>query len=243
MRFISIVTVTHNNLRGLQATQASLQSQTCQNFEWIVIDGDSSDGTKEHAATNRPATFVSEPDSGIYDAMNKGIDRASGDYILFLNAGDTLAAPETLERLLPFFDGAGFVYGDSMEDGHYKAARSHRRICLGMFTHHQSMLYHRKTIGALRYDTNYKIAADYKFTLLHLLHSVKITYCPFPICVFEPGGVSQTAARTGRIEQFCIREELDTCPRHLNAALYLAQTVWLALRRAMPGVYWAIKRG
>ncbi len=238
----SIITVTRNNRSGLQITANSLQTQTCRDFEWIIIDGDSSDGTKDDLP-GLPARTLSEPDGGIYDAMNKGIPLAQGQYILFLNAGDQLATPETLARLIPYCNGDDFIYGDALEGGQYKAARRHKKMVMGRFTHHQSMLYRRLALQSLRYDTDYKIAADYKFTALHLLGNPKAHYAPFPICIFAQGGVSQTETQTGRIEQFFVREELGLCPAHVNVALYLAQTLWLAVRRYLPGVYWTLKRG
>lgn len=241
MKF-SIITVTRNNLAGLKKTQESIAAQTCRRFEWIIIDGNSTDGTAA-LLPELQATILSEPDTGIYDAMNKGLVRAHGQYLLFLNAGDCLAAPETLERLLTYCDGSDFIYGDALEGEHYKTARSHHKILMGMFTHHQSMLYRREALGTLHYDTTYRIAADYKFTTQFLLNADQVLYAPFPICNFEPGGISQTAAQEGRMEQFCVREELKSCHGHINAALYLAQTAQMGLRNVAPGLYWAIKRG
>ena len=240
--FFSIITITRNNLAGLQATAASLEEQSCRAFKWIVIDGDSGDGTKDYL-TALSAITLSEPDRGIYDAMNKGIDRATGDYLLFLNAGDCLAAADVLERLQRDIAGEDFVYGDSLEGGRMKPARPHHKIALGMHTHHQAMLYRRDKIGGLRYDITYPIAADYKFTAIFLIQSRTVRYCPYPVCVFEQGGVSQTRYRQGRIEQFCIREEIKFCSATQNTLIYLGQTAAMALRRLFPAAYWRIKQG
>lgn len=242
MTFFSIITITRNNLPGLRATADSLQQQSCRNFEWIIIDGDSSDGTKDYLAT-LPAQSLSEPDRGIYDAMNKGIDRATGDYLLFLNAGDCLAAPDVLSKLEQNIAGEDFIYGDSLEGGQKKPARQHQKIVFGMHTHHQAMLYRREMIGDQRYDTTYSISADYKFTCVFLMKSRTVRYCPYPICIFEPGGVSQTNVRQGRIEQFCIREEMKSCSTTSNTLIYLGQTAIMALRRHFPALYWKIKQG
>ena len=80
----TIITITKDNAAGLQKTWKSLMSQTCTDYEWIVIDGNSSDGTKS-LLKSTDAKWVSEPDNGIYDAMNKGIDKAKGDWLLFLS--------------------------------------------------------------------------------------------------------------------------------------------------------------
>lgn len=237
----SIITITRDNIEGLKKTQDSLHWQVCRDFEWIVIDGASKDGTKKFLQTVT-AHWISEKDHGIYDAMNKGIGYATGNYLLFLNAGDTLASPDTLERVKEAMASApDFIYGDSIEADNHKPARHHSGILSGMFTHHQSMFYNRHLLGPLRYDTSYKIAADYKFTLAFLKKSGVILYCPFPVCIFEQGGVSQTHVRHGRIEQFRARRELDACHPIRNFFIYGLQSVTMAIRRASPRLYWFLR--
>ena len=103
MTRVSIVTVVLNDLPGLRRTAKSLASQTHADFEWIVIDGASTGGhhIDRDSLIPPPAFFVSEPDAGIYDAMNKGWRSASGDWVLFLNAGDMLCQDRTLEDVVP----------------------------------------------------------------------------------------------------------------------------------------------
>lgn len=238
----SIISVTRDNLGGLKATGESLEAQTFQGFEWIVIDGASRDGTQDYLATTK-SKWISEPDTGIYDAMNKGIAIASGDYLLFLNAGDALAGPGTLKDVADGIRDDDFIYGDSLEDGHIRPARPPERALLGMFAHHQALFYRRAVIGDLRYDTAYRIAADYKFTLEFLKNAGAQRRLPFPVCVFAPGGVSQRRARLGRVEQFRIRRELGVCALPVNTAIALAQTLLMALRRAAPGLYWRLRTG
>lgn len=238
----SIITVHLNHPHGLKATQDSLMSQTCQDYEWIIIDGGSGPET-QNLLQHSKASWTSEPDQGIYDAMNKGIERAKGTYLLFLNAGDILATPHILQDTMDSIgDAVDFIYGSSLESGHLKPARPYSRALLGMFTHHQSMFYNRKTLGTLRYDIHYKIAADYKLTLQHLAHSNRVLYLPFPVCVFEPGGISQKNARLGRREQFKIRDELKSCPPWQNIAIYLGQAALMALRQIFPKIYWFLKK-
>ncbi len=100
---VSIVTVVLNELPGLLRTAQSLASQTRTDAEWIVIDGASTgaDQVTKEMLSPSPATFISEPDAGIYDAMNKGWKEASGDWVLFLNAGDTLCQDRTLADVIP----------------------------------------------------------------------------------------------------------------------------------------------
>lgn len=101
MTEFSIVTVVRNDRAGLHLTAASLAAQSFQDFEWIVVDGASSDGTQDSrdSLAIAPHVFVSEPDRGIYDAMNKGMTAASGDWVQFLNAGDALCDTDTLQRV------------------------------------------------------------------------------------------------------------------------------------------------
>lgn len=235
----SIVTITRNNLDGLRRTRASLAAQSSRHFEWVVIDGDSTDGTKDHL----PENALSEPDKGIYDAMNKGIDRATGDYILFLNAGDTLSDPDILATLAKTIavENPDFIYGDALETGgFYKKARSHRKIDRGMFTHHQAMLYRRKNIGSLRYDTSYKIAGDYAFTRAFLKNTKKTSYIPAAICIFETGGVSQRNMRLGRTEQYKARRKAG-CAMLKNVTVYAFQTLSANLKTHSPKLYSALK--
>ncbi len=238
MRF-SIITVTRNNLAGLKWTQISLAAQTSRDFEWIIIDGASDDGTKEFLQKTT-VQWISEPDAGIYDAMNKGMKRATGDHLLFLNAGDELAAPDVLEKLSTI--DADFIYGDALENHMPKPARPHTKIARGLFTHHQAMFYRRALIGDLRYDTTYKIAADYKFTLQFLKKARRVSYWPHPVCIFKQGGVSQKNAVQGRREQFNIRRNQNESGVFSNSLIFLCQSAALSLRRHLPGLYWGIRK-
>lgn len=246
----SIVTVTRDNANGLIRTHQSLNTQSCADYEWIVIDGGSRDGTAAWLATT-DALWTSEKDGGLYDAMNKGIARARGDYLLFLNAGDRLAAPDTLARFRDAIVNAApapaFVYGDAWEDRSgappaLKKAHSHEKIAQGMFTHHQAMLYRRERLDGIRYDTALRVAADYKLTI-ELLRRRKtgVLYCAFPVCVFEPGGLSQKQTARGRAEQFRVRRETRLVSPHRNMMIYLRQTAGIALRRIAPFLYWRIR--
>lgn len=243
--FFSLITVTHNNLKGLKRTHSSVDTQTCRDFEWIVVDGASDDGTRNYLAGSS-ADWTSEPDSGIYDAMNKGMARANGRYLLFLNAGDRLASADILETLRESIRSGptspGLVYGDSLEerpDGglFLKKARSHRRARQGMFTHHQAMLYRRETFDGMRYDLRYAIAADYDLTLRALKTGAHVLYVPVAVCVFECGGVSQRRTRQGRAEQFAIRAALNICPASVNHAIRAKQILAQSARRLCPGLY------
>ncbi len=231
----SIITITKNNRSGFLRTQENLKNQSFCDFEWVAVDGNSTDGTKDHL----PDNAISEPDNGIYDAMNKGIDRAGGEYVLFLNAGDTLSDIDILATLAKTIaaEKPDFIYGDALETGgFYKKARQHKHLDWGMFTHHQAMIYRRNLIGDLRYETNYKIAGDYAFTRAFLKKCSVISYVPAAICIFETGGVSQRNQRLGRIEQYKARQRAG-CKLPMNVSVYLGQSVSAILKSRWPRLY------
>ena len=237
----SIITITYNNREGLRKTAASISSQTTADYEWIIIDGNSHDGTRNDFSRYGIAHIICEPDKGIYDAMNKGIKKAQGDYIIFMNAGDMFANNQVLETIKSYTQSRpDFIYGDAIEDNHHKKARSHKRINWGMFTHHQAMFYSREYLKYMRYRPEYKIAADYDLTMKFLRRSEHITYVPTAICVFETGGISQTHAKLGRDEQFKSRRQNKSCGLIANHMIRILQIVRYSLRQYTPRFYWRL---
>lgn len=254
----SIITITLNNFEGLEKTYKSIEKQTFTDYEWIVIDGESTDETIDFLRQIRtatrtddiPFTFTSEADSGIYDAMNKGIEQARGHYLIFLNAGDELADENTINILYPHTKNKpNFIYGDALEpQGNkgkhtYKAARRYKDLAWGMITHHQAMLYRRHTIRdyKLYYSLRYTIASDYDFTTRFLLKAKKIIYISKPICIFEQGGISQQQAALGRKEQYIIREVLEMIPQPKNLWILSVQTASWHLKNFSPALYRGLK--
>jgi putative colanic acid biosynthesis glycosyltransferase len=244
---LSIITVTKDNAAGLKMTARSLEvQQNAPEFEWIVIDGASTDRTgniiTDFSALN--PVSVSEPDKGIYDAMNKGIDRAKGDYLWFLNAGDALSdlnvlrdvARELRSAFLP-----DFLFGDAREDGHIKTAKDMDAFTGGQITHHQAMLYSRKAVGDLRYDTQYKIAADYDFTLRFVSQAKKFHYMSRILCDFQTGGVSQKNAEAARLENFEIRKNLSfVSPIHNKIIFWKNSAAW-EIKNRFPKLFWSVR--
>lgn len=147
---VSIITVTYNAESLLERTLQSVLVQRYADKEIVVVDGQSSDGTvaviKRHAAAIQ--SWVSEPDKGIYDAMNKGVRMATGDWILFMNAGDTFASDDVLQRLFDAVDPAqaDVVYGDVVKGGVVKAAPRQYRLYHRMLFCHQSVLTRRSCL-------------------------------------------------------------------------------------------------
>lgn len=158
---VSVVTVTFNNLVGLKRTESSLERQGVE-FEWIVVDGGSSDGTVEFLKSSELGPkWISEPDYGIYDAMNKGLGIATGDHVLFLNAGDyfvgdVLGALKVV-NVPVFIPVKTHFYGKE----YFLKPKSFK---MGLPYCHQGILFQNNEI---RYDTRFKIASDYDFYLRH----------------------------------------------------------------------------
>ena len=158
----SIVTVVLNDRAGLRNTMNSVERQTFADFEWIVIDGGSTDGTVELIESAECISqWTSEGDSGIYHAMNKGIAQAGGDYLVFLNAGDVFPDDEVLQRTSDLirhssdvdivFGGANLVFPGRKQK--YREPRDiNRYIRYGLPANHQATYYSRDIIGQNRYD-------------------------------------------------------------------------------------------
>ncbi len=158
---LSIITVTRNCLSAFQATAECIKQQGDSRIEWIVVDGSSTDGTKE-AITSNPlvSKWVSEPDQGIYDAMNKGLKMASGDGILFLNAGDIFVG-----EITPKIQSApGFLPVETMRLGRFRSRLKIKAISQGLPNCHQGIVFENK---GLLYDLQYKVASDYDFFVRH----------------------------------------------------------------------------
>ncbi len=232
----SIITITKNNIDGLKSTYNSVKEQICKDYEWIIIDGKSTDGTIDFLQKINADKKISEHDNGIYDAMNKAISLSENKYIIFMNAGDIFNSSNILEiikqEILKDKKEPVLIYGDSQEkhlNGRisYKKARSHKYINLGMFTHHQSMIYNKKALPRFKYDTSYKIAADYDITLrlIKKNNNGYYLYINQPISIFEKGGISQQQANKGRWEQFLIRKENKSCNIMINFLIYFAQYI------------------
>lgn len=240
---LAIVTVVKNDLVGLRATQRSLAAQTCRDFAWVVADGGSRDGTAAWLDANRHvlARAWSRPDAGTYDAMNQATHAIPAPYVLFLNAGDRLAAPDTLAVVIGSLkaDRPDFLYGDSLEDQAdglpmLKPARSHRAAWYGMFTHHQAMVYRRALLPAVPFDRAYPIGADYALTLSVLARSRRIRKLDLPLAWVAPPGLSARHPAQGRRDEATIRRRQLGWPLVATAALSLLHWGLFETRRRCP---------
>ncbi|WP_395627567.1 glycosyltransferase family 2 protein, partial [Daejeonella sp.] len=173
---LSVITIVYNNVRDIERTVLSVLNQTYPNIEYLVIDGASSDGTLDILKhyESRITTLISEKDSGIYDAMNKGLALAKGDYVLFMNSGDEIYALDTVEKLFASSADADIYYGETEmydEDWNSLGQRRHkapeaftwRDFKYGMSISHQA-IYIRKSLTE-PYDLSYKLSSDIDWIL------------------------------------------------------------------------------
>lgn len=247
----SVITVCLNDIKNLRLTASSVVGQAFNDYEWLVIDGGSGDGTLAHLESidNDRLRLLTEPDNGLYDAMNKGVGLAQGQYLLFINAGDSLADEQTLaklHRVIQENELPDFVYGDSLErtvDGRLllKKSLGHERIWYGMFTHHQAMVYKRSLIGELRYELAYPIGADYAFTIGYLRLAKTVLRLDWPVCVFQQGGMTYQSEWQAEMDQWCIRR--DKVGVSLPARLFIWLVHWAShiLRSRLPFLYRALR--
>lgn len=195
---LSIITICLNNREELQRTLSSVTGQTCNDYEYIVVDGGSTDGCRELiASTPRIDRWVSEPDTGIYNAMNKGVRMAGGDYVLFLNSGDTLHDKEVLEKIIPRLGDADFYAGHYLTDRGGKTRRlcSPRRLSAKFLLEgalmHQATFTRTALLRATPYDESLRIVADWAFLLKQwLMRGSTYEMLDVVVSVFAMDGVS-----------------------------------------------------
>lgn len=183
----SIITINYNNKDGLEMTIKSVLGQTYKDFEYVIIDGGSTDGSLEviKKYASRIDYWVSEPDKGIYNAMNKGIKKASGDYLNFMNSGDAYHSPSSLEAIAGLHSDADIIIGGYYETergvAHVIPQQEITLLTLMKYTiNHQASFYKRNLFEKRLYDENYIIMADAKFNFQSIILdncSVKITDC------------------------------------------------------------------
>lgn len=249
----SIITVCRNDLQGLKNTFNSIISQTCNDYEWIVIDGDSKDGTKEWL-NELPKSYkwISENDSGLYNAMNKGIELASGEYLVFMNSGDTFADSNVLEVVLEATKKhPSFIYGDSIDvtsrgEQYYRKARSHTVLWKCMFTHHQSMYFDKSSLKSIRYNEKYKYSADYAFVCEFMKDKYKndnkyIVRINIPACKFLLGGLNFRKRVNAIFEEYKIRKNVLGQSIVINLCLLLLHYLHFILKVYFPKIPIALR--
>lgn len=234
----SIITVTYNAGAVLEDTIQSVITQTYRNVEYIIVDGGSKDHTLDIINRYREHihTLVSEPDKGLYDAMNKGIRLATGDYLCFLNAGDELHEDDTLQLMVHSITGTELpdvLYGETAivdEEGHFLRMRrlsapedlNWKSFKDGMLVCHQAFFPRREL--AEPYDLRYRFSADFDWCIRimkksHTLHNTHLT-----LIDYLNEGVTTRNHRASLHERFRIM----CC--HYGYLSTLARHAWFALR-------------
>lgn len=212
---ISIITIVYNNVRDIGYTLSSVAEQSYPQVEYILIDGGSTDGTLDliQKYAQHIDVLVSEKDKGIYDAMNKGLARATGDYVLFLNSGDTLFDTNTLQTVVDRGNGADIIYGETKlvdEDRHIVGDRRHkapehfdwRSFRYGMNICHQA-IYVRRSIAS-PYDTNYQLSADIDWVIRAAKKAKTTQNVHTVVAKYLVGGMSQKRHRQSLKERYAI---------------------------------------
>lgn len=195
---ITVITVCKDALKGLKETMDSVSAQESAEFEYIVVDGDSTDGTKEFLSScledcpgNVIFSYVSEKDSGIYDAMNKGVRLAKGEYVLFLNAGDSFCDSSIImkfEKAVNEHD-ADAYYGDTLMhyyEGYGLFLESEAlKLNPTMPFIHQSAIVKRSLLLEHPFDTSYKVCADLEFFYWMRKKDCKFMHCDFVVSCYD----------------------------------------------------------
>jgi len=206
---VTVIMTTYNSIRTIESSLRSLKSQDVCNLELVVVDNQSTDGTLEAIkASNIKQTVVSEPDGGIYEAMNKGIEIASGEWIMFLGSDDKYIQSDSISKLLTETNGLDLIYGTGVAGGRQLKNSFDWRMLKGNSINHQCAAYHTRIFKEFKYDTSYSIAADYKLNLQIYLMRFKAKYVHVPVAIFGTDGLSQKCKELGQQEEERIRVEL-----------------------------------
>ena len=236
----SIVTVTYNCCNSIRETIESVLNQTYRNYEYLIIDGQSSDGTlnviKEY---NDPRTsYTSEKDTGIYDAMNKGILKASGRWLLFLNSGDVFTDNQVLEKVEIHAKNGMYdiLYGDIFVNKKKiweikKAAEPCNKQ--RMFFCHQSSFTRTEIMKSQLFDSSYSMSADLLFFKQCYYKGLKFYHIPIPIVKYDSNGISNTNRIAGLKENIDIIKAVDKFPFKY---LFLARLQFVIFRIQLSNV-------
>ncbi|MCC6460867.1 MAG: glycosyltransferase [Saprospiraceae bacterium] len=250
MPVFSIITVVYNGAALLPGTIESVRRQTYPNIEYWIIDGGSTDGTvdliRQYAALMPNLRWISEKDRGLYDAMNKGLQRATGDFIWFLNGGDHLHAPDTVAQLATLATPAtGVLYGETLLVDEARQAAgtmselstrllpkqlNWRSFLQGMTVVHQSFVARRSLAPA--YMTG-NLCADYDWCIRILKRSTENIYTNLIISDYLMGGMSKQRHRQSLQDRFQVMRHHYGLPATLLAHLWIVlRALWHRLSRS-----------
>lgn len=242
---LSVITVVYNNVDDIERTLLSVINQTYPNIEYIVIDGASTDGTLQiiEKYKDRIAKLISEPDKGIYDAMNKGLAHAMGDYVIFMNSADEFYSTETVANVFAAAPDADIYYGETEMIGPDNGSLGQRRhkapenftwrdFKYGMSISHQAIYIRRSLVKS--YDLRYHLSADIDWVLYAAKKAKTIVNVRQYVAKYKVGGMSKHKHRQSLMERFDIMKRyyglLPTFFNHIVIASNLG-TYWLKHRR------------
>jgi len=251
LKLITIITVVYNNVSSLEKTIKSIVNQSYKNVEYIIIDGGSTDGTVDiiKRYDDKIDYWLSEKDSGLYYAMNKGLELANGDWINFMNSGDCFTANTTIEDIFNNAIDYGVIYGDvnfSFDGTHevYVKAQPLKYLWKGMQFVHQTAFVSTTLMRKFPFNTNYRLIADYNSIYQIYLTGVEFQYVNYPVCNFLAGGLSDNNPKSIIECQkmiFAIHKKLNVriyyyyryvqCTFRYNLAKIIGQSNYALLRR------------
>jgi glycosyltransferase involved in cell wall biosynthesis len=235
---LSIITIVYNNVEAIERTMLSVLNQTYNNIEYIIIDGASTDGTLAiiERYKERLAKLISEQDQGIYDAMNKGLAMATGDYVLFMNSGDEIYSVDTVADVFASAPSGDIYYGETeMYDAQWQSLgqRRHRApehfdwhsFKLGMNVSHQAIYIKRSLTEP--YDLKYKYSSDIDWIIKAAKKSSNIVNTHLYVAKYLVGGMSKKKHLESLKERFQILSHyygfIPNLINHIFIALNLAQ--------------------
>jgi glycosyltransferase involved in cell wall biosynthesis len=212
---LSVITIVYNNVKDIERTMLSVLNQSYPHIEYIVIDGASKDGTQKVIEKYRDklTRYLSEPDQGIYDAMNKGLALATGDYVLFMNSGDEIYSPDTVTDIFETQNSADIYYGETeMYNGKWES-QGQRRHCApenfnwrsfkyGMSVGHQA-IYIKRSITE-PYDLQYKYSSDIDWIIKAAKKASSIVNTHMYVAKYLVGGMSKKKHFASLQERFKI---------------------------------------
>ena len=253
----TVVTITYNAEKVLQRTLDSVLSQTYEGLEHLIVDGASKDGTlhlaeqyketSDASESGHKVIIQSEPDHGIYDAMNKGLTQASGDYIVFLNAGDSLPSTDTLEQIVhqcrlneyPADERPGVLFGNTnIVDGegrflHPRRLQPPTKLTWRSFRHgmlvcHQAFYARMDIAKNTQYDTRYRFSADVDWCIrvMHETERMGLSLCNTHLVLanyIEEGATTQN-------HRASLKERFDVMRRHYGLFSTLVMHAWFVVR-------------
>lgn len=217
---LSIITINYNNAAGLLKTIESVFNQTSTDFEYIVIDGGSTDESVAliQQYQDKLTYWISEPDRGIYHAMNKGIRQAKGAYCQFLNSGDYLLTPDVTERMLTNMPPCSILYGNKIREinGQRVVQRSYAGRPITLLDLYRSTIFHASAYIKRSlfdkyglYDESLKIVSDWKFYLITVgLNNEPVAYRDIDVVWFDTHGISSTDQNLDKQERRQVLSQL-----------------------------------